>query len=226
VTRLERSGTAGTFEWTEMTRVLIVSEVRLYREGLARLLRRDQRLDVVGTSGNVPDAIERLKGLPEPPEAVLFDLPAPAGLEALERIETAVPRARILVLNLSDSDEQGVIAWAEAGVSGLLARDVDVDDVAQAVETTAQGGTVCSPRLAALLLRRVAKAAEDRSMTAPLTSREREIAALLEQGLSNKEIAANLQIELPTVKNHVHSILTKLKASRRGQAAAMLRNVH
>jgi DNA-binding NarL/FixJ family response regulator len=57
---LERSGTAGTFEWTEMTRVLIVSEVRLYREGLARLLRRDQRLDVVGTSGNVPDAIERL----------------------------------------------------------------------------------------------------------------------------------------------------------------------
>lgn len=208
-----------------MTRVLIISEVRLYREGLARLLRRDKRLDVVGTAGDVPDALESLAGLAEPPEAVLLDVPAPAGLEALQRLEPAVPMARIIVLNVSDTDEQGVIAWAEAGVSGLLARDVDVEDVAQAVGTTADGGTVCSPRLAALLLRRAARTAEDRPVASPLTSREREIAELLE-GLSNKEIAARLQIELPTVKNHVHSILTKLKASRRGQAAAMLRDEH
>lgn len=208
-----------------MTRVLIISEVRLYREGLARLLRRDKRLDVVGTAGDVPDALESLAGLAEPPEAVLLDVPAPAGLEALQRLEPALPMARIIVLNVSDTDEQGVIAWAEAGVSGLLARDVDVEDVAQAVGTTADGGTVCSPRLAALLLRRAARTAEDRPVASPLTSREREIAELLE-GLSNKEIAARLQIELPTVKNHVHSILTKLKASRRGQAAAMLRDEH
>lgn len=209
-----------------MTRVLIISEVRLYREGLARLLRRDKRLDVVGTAGDVPDALESLAGLAEPPEAVLLDVPASAGLEALQRLKPAVPMARIIVLNVSDTDEQGVIAWAEAGVSGLLARDVDVDDVAQAVGTTADGGTVCSPRLAALLLRRAARTAEDRPVASPLTSREREIAELLEEGLSNKEIAARLQIELPTVKNHVHSILTKLKASRRGQAAAMLRDEH
>jgi two-component system, NarL family, nitrate/nitrite response regulator NarL len=223
---LVRSGTAATVGRTEVTHVFIISEVRLYREGLARLLRRDQRLDVVGGSGDVADALERLAGLPEPPEAVLLDVPAPAGLEALQRLDAAVPKARILVLNLSETDEQGVIAWAEAGVSGLLARDVDVDEVAQAVETTAQGGTVCSPPLAALLLKRMAKSAEERPVTSPLTSREREIAKLLEQGLSNKEIAARLEIELATVKNHVHSILTKLKASRRGQAAAMLRDVH
>ena len=72
----------------------------------------------------------------------------------------------------------------------------------------------------------MARSAQDRPVTSPLTSREREIAELLEQGMSNKEIAARLQIELPTVKNHVHSILTKLKASRRGQAAAMLRDEH
>ena len=59
-----------------------------------------------------------------------------------------------------------------------------------------------------------------------LTAREREIAALIEEGLSNKEIAERLEIGLPTVKNHVHNILTKLKATRRGQAAAMLRDVH
>jgi two-component system, NarL family, nitrate/nitrite response regulator NarL len=223
---LEQSGTAATVGRTEVTHVFIISEVRLYREGLARLLRRDQRLDVVGTSGDVADALEQLAGLPEPPEAVLLDVPPPAGLEALQQLDAAVPKARILVLNLSDTDEQGVIAWAEAGVSGLLARDVDVDEVAQAVETTARGGTVCSPPLAALLLKRMARSAEDRPVTSPLTSREREIAKLLEQGLSNKEIAARLEIELATVKNHVHSILTKLKASRRGQAAAMLRDVH
>jgi DNA-binding NarL/FixJ family response regulator len=210
-----------------MTRVFIISEVRLYRDGLARLLRRDQRLDVVGSAGDVPEALEALAGTDEPPEAVLLDVPAPVSLEGLRQLEAAVPTARIIVLNVSDADEQAVIAWAEAGVGGLLSRDVDVDDVAQAVETTARGGTVCSPRLAALLLRRLARSAEDeRPVTSPLTTREREIAALLEQGLSNKEIAARLQIELPTVKNHVHSILTKLKASRRGQAAAMLRDEH
>ena len=225
-TRVERSGTVGTVEWTEVTRVFIISEVRLYRDGLARLLRRDQRLDLVGSAADVPAALEALAGPDGPPEAVLLDLPPPAGLEGLRRLEAAMPTARIIILNVSDADEQAVIAWAEAGVGGLLSRDVDVDDVAQAVETTASGGTVCSPRLAALLLRRLARSAEDRPVTSPLTSRERQIAVLLEQGMSNKEIAASLQIELPTVKNHVHSILTKLKASRRGQAAAMLRDEH
>jgi two-component system nitrate/nitrite response regulator NarL len=208
-----------------MTPVFIVSEVRLYRDGLARLLRRDPRLDVVGSAGDVPGALEAIAGLEAPPAAVLLDVPAPAGLEGLRQIEATLPSAKVIVLNVSDADEPAVIAWAEAGVGGLLARDVDVDDVAQAVSTTAGGGTVCSPRLAALLLRRLAKSSEEPA-TSPLTSREREIAALLEQGMSNKEIAARLEIELPTVKNHVHSILTKLKASRRGQAAAMLRDVH
>jgi len=226
LTRVKRSARAGTVEPTEMQRVFIVSEVRLYREGLGRLLRRDRRLEIVGASEDVPGALEQLAGLEEPPEAVLLDVPPPAGLEGLAQLGAAVPTARIIVLNVSDCDEQGLIAWAEAGVGGLLARDVDIDDVAQAVQTTAGGGTVCSPKLAALLLQRLARSAEDRPVTSPLTSREREIAALLEQGMYNKEIAARLQIELATVKNHVHSILTKLKASRRGQAAAMLRDEH
>jgi DNA-binding NarL/FixJ family response regulator len=209
-----------------MKRVFIVSEVRLYREGLARLLRRDQRLEIVGTAEDAHAALEQLARLDAPPEAVLLDVPPPAGLEALAQIGSAVPSARIVVLNVSDRDDQSLIAWAEAGVGGLLARDVGVDDVAQAVQTTVSGGTVCSPRLAALLLQRLARSPEERPASSPLTSRERQIAQLLEQGLSNKEIAARLQIELPTVKNHVHSILTKLKASRRGQAAAMLRDEH
>jgi two-component system nitrate/nitrite response regulator NarL len=209
-----------------VTRVLIISEVRLYREGLVRLLRRDERLDVVGTASDVPDALARLPELEQPPDAVLLDVPAPVGLRAPGQLEPALPAARIVALNVPEADETAVIAWAEAGVSGLLDSDVDVDEVAQAVETTAQGGTVCSPKLAAVLLRRVARDAEDRPAATSLTVRERQIAELIEQGHSNKEIAERLEIELPTVKNHVHNILTKLKATRRGQAAAMLRDEH
>jgi len=207
-----------------VTRIFIISEVRLYREGLVRLLQRGSRLDVVGTAGDLEEGLERLDALEEPPEAVLLDLPARLGLGALEELGRAAPGARVVALNVAEDDEAAVIAWAEAGVSGLLAREVDVAEVERAVETTARGGTVCSPQLAAVLLKRVAKGADERPP--PLTAREREIAALIDEGLSNKEIAARLEIELPTVKNHVHNLLTKLKASRRRQAAAMLRDDH
>ena len=209
--------------------MFIISEVRLYREGLVRLLTRDPRLDVIGTASDVQEALANLPELEQPPDAVLLDVPAPVGLRAPGQLESALPaaRPRIVALNVPDSDEAAVIAWAEAGVSGLLDPDVDVEEVATAVETTAQGGTVCSPKLAAVLLHGVARSAETRpAPTSPLTAREREIAELIELGLSNKEIAERLEIGLPTVKNHVHNILTKLKATRRGQAAAMLREVH
>ena len=207
--------------------MFIISEVRLYREGLERLLRGDSRLDVIGTATDVPNALEHLTELEPRPDAVMLDVPAPVGLQAPGLLASALPAARIVALNVSEADEAAVIAWAEAGVSGLLEPGVDVDEVVQAVETTARGGTVCSPKLAAVLLRRVAQDAGDhRPSATALTAREREIAALIEQGHSNKEIAEHLEIGLPTVKNHVHNILTKLKATRRGQAAAMLRDEH
>jgi DNA-binding NarL/FixJ family response regulator len=210
-----------------VARVFIISEVRLYREGLVRLLLRDPRLDVIGTASDVQEALANLPELEQPPDAVLLDVPAPVGLRAPGQLAPVVPAARLVALNVSQHDEAAVIAWAEAGVSGLLDPDVDVEEVATAVETTAQGGTVCSPKLAAVLLHGVARSAEARpAPTSPLTAREREIAELIELGLSNKEIAERLEIGLPTVKNHVHNILTKLKATRRGQAAAMLREVH
>jgi two-component system nitrate/nitrite response regulator NarL len=227
VTWCEGAGAGATVGRTEVTSVFIISEVRLYREGLERLLRGDSRLDVVGTATDVEDALTHLTELEPRPDAVLLDVPAPVGLRAPGQLESALPAARIVALNVPESDEAAVIAWAEAGASGLLDPAVDADELVQAVETTAQGGTVCSPKLAAVLLRRVARDAGDhRPAATSLTAREREIAELIEQGLSNKEIAERLEIGLPTVKNHVHNILTKLKATRRGQAAAMLRDEH
>ena len=203
--------------------MFIISEVRLYRDGLERLLRDDSRLDVIGTATDVPAALHHLTELELRPDAVLLDVPAPVGLQAPGLLASALPAARTVALNVSGSDEAAVVAWAEAGVSGLLDAGADIDEVVKAVETTAQGGTVCSPRLAGVLLRGTAR---ERPSAKVLTAREREIAGLIEQGHSNKEIAERLEIGLPTVKNHVHNILTKLKASRRGQAAAMLRDEH
>jgi two-component system, NarL family, nitrate/nitrite response regulator NarL len=218
MTRWEAAGPGATVERTEVTSVFIISEVRLYREGLEQLLHGDSRLDVIGAAADVEEALRHLSELEPRPDAVLLDVPAPVGLRAPGQLASVAPDARVVALNVPEED---VIAWAEAGVSGLLDGGVDAAEVAQAVETTAQGGTVCSPKLAATLLRHAARPA-----ASTLTAREREIAALIEQGLSNKEIAERLEIELPTVKNHVHNILTKLKATRRGQAAAMLRDVH
>ena len=209
--------------------MFIISEVRLFREGLERLLRGNSRLDVVGTAADVEDALRHLTEPGPRPDAVLLDVPAPVGLRAPGQLASALagPPPRIVALNVPDADEAAVIAWAETGVSGLLEPGVGAGELEQAVETTAEGGTVCSPRLAAVLLRRVARAAgDDRPAVGALTAREREIAALIELGCSNKEIAERLQIGLPTVKNHVHNILTKLHAARRGQAAAMLRDAH
>src|SRR4051794_19814170 len=95
------AGAVGTFERTEMTRVLIISEVRLYREGLVRLLRREQRLDVVGTACDVPEALEVLAGLPVPPEAVLLDVPPPPGPGGMRRPQPSPPAARIVAPNVS-----------------------------------------------------------------------------------------------------------------------------
>ena len=197
--------------------MFIISAVRLYRAVLVPLLRDDARLEVVGDAAEVADALERLEALDAPPDAVLLDAPAPGGLQALGLLERARGTPRIVALNVPEGD---VIAWAEAGVSGLLDRGVDAGEMSDAIQTTARGGTVCSAALAAVLLRRASAPAT------PLTAREREILELIDQGLSNKEIAQQLAIELPTVKNHVHNILTKLNARRRGQAAAMLRDDH
>jgi DNA-binding NarL/FixJ family response regulator len=197
--------------------VFIISAVRLYREGLVQLLRDDARLEVVGEAAEVADALERLEALAEPPDAVLLDAPAPGGLQALGLLERARGAPRVVALNVPDG---AVIEWAEAGAGGLLDPGVDTEEMAAAIETTARGGTICSARLAAVLLRQVS------APPTPLTAREREILGLIDQGLSNKEIAQALEIELPTVKNHVHNILTKLNARRRGQAAAMLRDDH
>src|SRR5262249_26135221 len=115
---------------------------------------------------------------------------------------------------------------AEAGIHGYVTRDGSVNDVVVAIQSAVRGEVACSPRVAALLFQRVATLSEAThgvQARPMLTRRELEIAGLITEGLSNKEIARSLRISSATVKNHVHNVLEKLQIRRRGEAAARLR---
>lgn len=205
-----------------MIRILIVAEIRLYREGLALALAQQRGLAVTGAVPAVHEALDVIPTLE--PDIVLLDMIGPDALAGVQLIVDARPETRVVALGVANA-EQDLIACAEAGVAGYVLRDASVDDLAATVQCAARGELRCSPRMAASLLRRVARLAADRddAQCVALTRREDEILVLIDQGLSNKEIAARLFIEVPTVKNHVHNILEKLGARRRSEAAAKMR---
>jgi two-component system, NarL family, nitrate/nitrite response regulator NarL len=204
----------------EAIRVFIVTEVRLYREGLSELLGRAGHIAVVGAAGSIDEGVERVRNLQ--PDVLLLDTGAGNPGAARDLLEAA-PCARVVALAAPESEED-IIALAEAGVLGYVTRDESLDTLVTTIESVARDEMACSPWMATVLVRRVqALAAARPRPTKSLTAREAEILELIAQGLSNKEIAARLFIEVTTVKNHVHNILEKLGVSRREEAVARTR---
>jgi DNA-binding NarL/FixJ family response regulator len=203
--------------------VFVVSAVALYREGLAAMLDARRGIEVLGAAADPEEAVQAVVNQPEPPIVVL-DMATSEGVETGRQLAD-LPGVRVLGITVANR-ERSVIECAESGVSGFLTTDASVDELAAAIERVAHGEQSCPPSTAGMLLRRLATLARDRPSPAPagvLTSRELEIANLVERGLSNKQIAQRLCIELPTVKNHVHHILDKLGVHRRAEAAALVR---
>jgi len=207
-------------------RILIAAQVRFYRDGLADVIARHPRACVIGTASNRKDAIDRVRETL--PDIVLLDAAMPEGLDAVVEIVATAPAVKVVAIAL-DETPHAVLEWAEVGVSGYVPRDASLADLIAAIERTARGELQCSAQVAAGMIRRVwalAKVAGDRqSMAASvhLTPREREIMRLIDQGMSNKDIARHLGIGVATAKSHVHHILEKLHVRRRSQAAAQLR---
>src|SRR5438552_2842300 len=130
----------------------------------------------------------------------------------LRDLDVISPPCRRVAVAIRD-DEASVLQWAEAGIDGFVTRASSGAGVAQMIEGVCCGDLRCTPRMAAHLLGRIRELAADRTpiqFQNPLTIRERDVARLIEQGLSNKEIASRLFIALPTVKNHIHRIFEKL----------------
>src|SRR4051812_36379622 len=177
-----------------MLSVLIISEVRLYREGLAELLARADSLQVIATAADTLDGLNRAYELV--PTVVVLDHAVPESLSFARLLTQVHPEIQVVALGVPEDDE-AVLAYAEAGISGYVARDGSVEDVVAAIEGAVRGELRCSPRFAGTILRRLAWRAAAGGDVAPrgsLTSRETEIVHLIDQGLSNKQIAVQLGI--------------------------------
>jgi two-component system nitrate/nitrite response regulator NarL len=199
--------------------VFVVSSVRLHRDGLVALLADYPGIRVVGAAEP-----ELATGESSKIDVWLVDVattgPALVAKLARESVGT------VIAFGLGDS-EQELIATVEAGAAGFVLGEDGIGEVVESIRCAARGEVHCSARAAAVITRRLATLAAGREgdpgAESKLTARELEIIKLVDDGLSNKQIAQALHIQVATVKNHVHSILEKLNVSRRAEAAARVR---
>lgn len=210
-------------EARDAIRVGIVSEVRLYREGLAATLAARANLSVVGTAANRAEALDLIAR--EHPDVMVLDMAMAGALDLARAMGREAPSVKTVAFAIAELDRD-VLVCAQAGVAGYVPCEASTDDLAAVIESVTRDELLCSPRIAAALFRRVAalSGADEPAAGASLTRRERQIARLIENGLSNKEIASHLVIEVATVKNHVHNILDKFGLTTRGEIAARLRD--
>jgi DNA-binding NarL/FixJ family response regulator len=205
-------------------RVAIVADVRLYREGLAANLSSREDIEVVGSAGD-REAVLRLVAAAAP-DVLVLDMATRDSLGIVCAVRSQQSDVKIVALAVDESDRD-IFACAEAGVAGYVPCDGSTDDLVTTIRSCTRGELICSPRIAALLFGRLCSlAGPGRRGPGPgshLTGREQQIGRLIDSGLSNKEIAQQLNIEVATVKNHVHSILEKLQVTTRAEAAARLR---
>ena len=208
--------------------VFIVTAIRLYRDGIAHFLRSSGKVEVLGTAEESFTTVRMVVELL--PDVILLDMALEDSRRTARTLRSAVPGAAIVALAVPES-EGHVLDCAEAGIAGYVPREGSLDELLATVLLAICGEARCSPQIAGGLFRRIAAlAGADRpepqasDARARLTAREAEVVALIDDGLSNKQIARELCIELATVKNHVHSILEKLGASSRGEAAARARS--
>jgi DNA-binding NarL/FixJ family response regulator len=205
----------------EPVRVLLVTDVRVYRELLAAALAEQDGIELAGSAPC--DVAAMAVGMSEP-GVVVVDTALVSVPDGLRALATALPEARIVAVGVPDDDD-AIVGLLEAGAAGYVTAEQPLPDLVAAVEAAAQGVLRCPPRLAAALARRMSALAAGTTRDTNgngLTPRQREIANLMAEGLSNKQIARRLSIEHATVKNHVHSILVKLGVSRRDQVATRL----
>ena len=203
-------------------RVFIVSDVRLLRDGLVVCLSQQPSVVVVGTADLAmsPRHIAELR-----PDVLLLDVGTCGGLDMPLAFRQGLPDVKIVAIAVADV-ERDVFSCAQAGLSGFVSRTATIEDLVTAVHSAMRGELVCSPRIAALLFTRVGAVASKQSGDPDreaLTRREHEIVSLVVEGLANKEIARELRIQNATVKNHIHSILSKLQVRHRGEVGARVR---
>jgi two-component system, NarL family, nitrate/nitrite response regulator NarL len=202
-------------------RILIAEDVRVHREALADHLGQREFATAVALAADGAQLVDLAREFA--PDVVLLSASIPDAVAALATLMHDVPGTRPLVLGIPENPDS-LLALAEAGAAGYLAKDVSLEELDSAIAALMRDEMPCPPRVATVLARRLTALAADATARGggPLTRREAEVAELVALGLSNKEIARRLEIQLRTVKNHVHQVLEKLHARRRTEVALRL----
>ena len=208
-------------------RLLVVDDHEVVRQGLVALIDRRSGLEVVAQAGTVAEAIDAAARFE--PDLVIMDvrLPDGSGIEACRDIRAARPETRVVMLT-SYPDEEAVLSAIIAGASGYLLKQIRGRDLITALEGVGRGESLLDPAVTEKVLERVRRIATGAATDelAELTSQERKILLLVAEGMTNKEIAADVFLSDKTVKNYVSSILAKLNLQRRTQAAAFVAKRH
>ena len=205
-----------------MITVAIIEDNRLVREGMTDMLNDLPDVKVVLAATSLK--AEKLKDAN--PKVVLLDvgLGGKNSLRLAERVQKEMADCRVIVMDLLPVHEE-IADFVNAGVAGFILKDATFDDFVGTIRSVAEGGRVLPPRMTGTLFSQIARAAVQRGVSEALdavrmTQREREVIALIADGMSNKEIAAQLHIATDTVKSHVRNVMDKLALHSRLQIAA------
>ena len=218
--------------------IVVISDIRIYCEGLGQLLSGTRRVNVTCSFDNRDAAMAAISN--HPPQVALLDMTMVGSCNLALQISKTRPETKIVALEVT-YNESKLIRCAEAGIICYVPREASIEDLVDAIVGATQGDCYCPPKIAACILHKVkdlALSTRDKylptstteqesqnqynQLFSRLTPRERQIARLLSEGLSNKKIARELSIEVSTVKNHVHNILVKLEVKNRSHAGFFL----
>ena len=208
-------------------RILLIEDNRILRDGIKALINAQADLHVVGTSGGNRDTLRQART--EKAQVVLMDLGLrnEDGLRIVAALTKELPQLKVIGMGLIPS-QSDIIEFVEAGASGFILKDASLDDLLRTIRSVVRGARVLPPPLTGSLFDRVIEQALRRRkgrlpVAVRMTKREREVIALIADGLSNKEIAQMLNLSPYTVKSHVHNILEKMALHSRLQIATHFR---
>jgi len=211
----------------ETVQVFILAENRLLREALTRILNKKSDIRVVGACSFSPDVVEQISGAA--PDVLLSDSAAVAlsDLRLVSEVRAAIPGLKVVMIGM-DADPETFLRAVREGIVGFVLKDASALEVAAAVRSVANQEAVCPPSLCLALFERVASQNTHAASfvirhNLGLTRREQQLVQMISRGLTNKEIASQLNLCEQTVKNHIHRMLRKLGASNRLAAVEMCR---
>lgn len=205
-----------------LIRVVIVDDHPVVRKGLRAFLSTLEGFELVGEAANVDEGAALVESVVPDVAIVDLNLPDATGIELTQRIRSACPSVRVLVLTMIDDDDS-VLAVMRAGALGYVVKGADEDDFARALRAVAQGEAIIGPTIAQRLAALFAEEAHPAPVFPELTTRERQILDLIARGHSNVEIARHLELAPKTIRNQVSMVFVKIGVTRRSEAIVKAR---